>query len=93
MNDHIQGLLSANEIEGMKASIVSRAQCRDQFEYLGRLAGQNSQQAMNIALELTADMQRSTAYPPEHIVDVPAGALVASIDRIIEKIALKQSSD
>ena len=93
VNDHIQGLLSANEIEGMKASIVSRAQCRDQFEYLGRLAGQNSQQAMNIALELTADMQRSTAYPPEHIVDVPAGALVASIDRIIEKIALKQSSD
>ena len=93
VNDHIKGLLSEQEIKGMKSSIVSRAQCRDQFEYLGRLAGQTSQQAMNVALELTADMQRSTVYPPEHVIDIPNGALVAAVDRIIEKIVLKQSAN
>ncbi len=92
-NQHIKDLLSAAEIEGMKMPIVSRAQCRDQFEYLGRLAGQSSQQAMNVALELTADMHRCTAYPPENIAKVPTSNLVSSIDRIIEKIALKQSPE
>ena len=77
----------------MRTPIVSRARCRDQFEYMGRLTGQSSQKAINIALELTADMKRCSSYPPEHRAEISNASLVSAVDRIIDKIKLKPNTD
>ncbi len=93
VTDHLQQLLTEQEIENMRTPIVSRARCRDQFEYMGRLTGQSSQKAINIALELTADMKRCSSYPPEHRAEISNASLVSAVDRIIDKIKLKPNTD
>lgn len=91
LSDHLSGMTLSNDMDTFGKPIVNRAKCRDQFEYIGRLCGKSSQQAMNIALELTSDMERSTRYPPEHLAGLSSNDLVDSVRRVLDKIRLKSA--
>lgn len=90
VNQHLRDLLTSAEIERMKGAILDRAQTRDEVEYLQRLCGKNSQQAMNIALELISDMQKGTHYPPDDVRLSDPGALAKSVNAMVDAIKIKK---
>ncbi len=93
MTAYLQPLLLANDVDKFSRALLKRANTRDQIEYLQRLCGKNSQQSMNIAMELIADMQKGTVYPPE-IIQKPSGEELGQlIEGLIDKISLKKKEN
>jgi intracellular multiplication protein IcmO len=75
-----------------KKPLLNRADIRDHFEYVERLSGRTGQQAINVALELTADLERVTKYPPE-ASNLPSGdEFAARIHKIVTTIQAKAAA-
>ncbi len=70
--------------------LLPRGATRDQLEYLQRLCGKNSQQAMNIAMELVRDMEQGTYYPPINKGNLESAELVSLANRLIDTITIKK---
>ena len=44
---------------------------------------------MGVALELLADMERGTVYPPDHKPEIGAEKVTSLVDQIIQAISLQ----
>lgn len=75
-----------------RGPILNRKQVRDQVEYVQRLCGKTSKQAMSVATELVGDMDRGTDYPPAPL-DPPVlpPQITAKLKEIIAGIQLKKT--
>ena len=89
-SNHLKNLLLTDDLANFRQPLLNRTECRDQVEYLQRLCGKTSQQAMNIALELVNDMQKGTQYPPESPNITPGAALAKQVENLMEAIRLKK---
>lgn len=83
-------LVKEEELSAFRQPILNRAELRDQIEYLQRLCGSNSQQGMNIAVELVNDMQKGSQYPPASPELMPASVLAAKVNELSSAIQLKK---
>lgn len=90
MNAHLDGLVMTNDMDKFKKPILNRSDVRDQTEYVQRLCGHTSQQAMNVALEVVSDMERGTTYPPQYRPTNSPEELTVRIENLIDKIKLKK---
>ncbi len=90
LNEHLQGVVLAEDMILFRKALLNRYEVRDQIEYVQRLCGKTGQQAANIALEVVHDMQKGTHYPPEVKPLATAEELAASVDQLIEAISLKK---
>lgn len=91
--DHMKGVVIAKDMDAFSKPILSRAETRDQIEYVQRLCGKSGQQSMNIAIELIADMERGTQYPPAQRASGTGAELANLVDSIVEKISLKMQQE
>lgn len=89
LNKHLENVLEVN-LEEFKKPILERSPTRDAIEYVQRLCGKSSQQAMNIAIEVIGDMERGTQYPPDYKPSTTASELADTIKTMIQKISLKK---
>ncbi len=89
-NEHLQTVVITDDIVTFRKSLLNRSEVRDQIEYLQRLCGKTSQQAVNIALEVVTDMQKGTFYPPEVKPGIDAEELSHRVERLIEAIQIKK---
>src|SRR3989338_7220618 len=83
--------LSISEDPAYRAAILNRKQVRDQIEYVQRLCGKSSRQSENVAVELIADMDRGTDYPPAPL-DPPVlpPQVTRKIVEVIEGVTVKK---
>ena len=88
-NSHLKEFL-LDKTEPFKQPLLPRSSTRDQLEYLQRLCGKNSQQAMNIAMELTSDMERGTYYPPAAKGTMSSGELSQLVHQLVDNITSKK---
>ncbi len=89
LSDHLEKVLEVNLSE-FKTPIIERAETRDGIEYIQRLCGKSSQQAMNIAIEVIGDMERGTQYPPDYKPTTTGSELADVVKNMIQKISLKK---
>lgn len=90
LNDHLQGVVLADDISSFRKALLNRYEVRDQVEYLERLCGGTVQQATNTALEVVNDMQKGTFYPPEIKPGVTGEELALATIQLIDAIVLKK---
>ena len=90
INDYLNDILLIDNRETFSKPILPRSETRDQIEYLQRLCGQNSQQAMNVAIELVGDMERGTEYPPSNRGTLTSEELIQSTYSLIDNIRIKK---
>ena len=90
LSPYLEKLLMTDDLAEFRKPILDRPEVRDGVEYLQRLCGRTSQQAMNISLELVNDMQKGTQYPPESPNITPAMGLTAVVKDLCEAIKLKK---
>lgn len=90
MNEHLQALVISEDLDTFRQRLLERGATRDQIEYVQRLCGKSSQQAMNIAIELIGDMDKGTKYPPDTKPSMSAGDLASGMRKMLEKISLKK---
>lgn len=62
--DHVNTVALTDNMDAFAKPLLNRMDVRDQVEYIQRLCGQSGQQAMNVAIEFIADIERSTHYAP-----------------------------
>lgn len=86
--EKLMKLIKTDDIKGFTKPIVNRKDCRDRLEYIERLCGKSAKDSLNIAMEVTGDMEKGTYYPQKHIPATTSSELVGCIKRIIEKIRL-----
>lgn len=91
MNDHLENLIISDDADSFRRPILDRSEARDQIEYIQRLCGKSSQQAMNIAIEVVGDMEKGTQYPPAYKPDSDGAELAQLVGSIIDKASLKKS--
>ncbi len=89
LNEHLEKVLSKEKIEEFKKPLLKRADTRDQIEYVERLGGRPSQQAMNVAVELVRDMEKGTDYPPKNKPQKSAEEIAKLISTMAKEIQLK----
>jgi len=89
-SEHLDDLIITNDMRQFAKPVLDREKVRDQIEYIQRLCGQSSQQAMNVSVELMNDMERGTFYPPDIKPSSTPLELVVRINSIIEHIDLKK---
>jgi len=90
MNDYLQNLLQADNVDEFGKPLLDRTPGREQVAYLERLDGKTDQQATNIAQEVYKDMQTATHYPIT-VTEKPTGAeLGQMVDDIVGHIAIKR---
>jgi intracellular multiplication protein IcmO len=58
-------LIPKSDRQEFKQPICQRKESRDKIESIERFLGKTGQQSMGVALELIADMERGTHYPPD----------------------------
>jgi intracellular multiplication protein IcmO len=90
LSDHLVNLVMTDNLEQFRKPILSRADSRDQIEYIQRLCGKSGQQAMNIAIELVGDMEKGTQYPPEVKPTTDGAMLAQGVQELIQAISLKK---
>ncbi len=61
---HVEKVILTDDRDAFGKPLLNRLDVRDQVEYIQRLFGQSGQQAMNVAIEFIADIERSTHYVP-----------------------------
>lgn len=83
--------LKISEDPAYRAAILNRKTVRDQIEYVQRLCGKTSRQAINVAMELVGDMDRGTDYPPAPL-DPPVmpDYIAMKLREIVEGITIKK---
>lgn len=89
LTDELKEIVHTSNIEQFRQPIINRAFARDQIEYVQRLCGKTGQQAMNVAIEMVSDLERSTQYPPEEKPPFSATELVSAIKKLDSSIQLK----
>lgn len=93
LTDAIKNTVVTSDLDQFRQPILNRSDVRDQIEYIQRLCGSNSQKAMNVAMELVADMEKGTQYPPE-IKPVSNGSTIAQgVRDLIQAITLKKKEN
>ena len=90
MTDHLREVVIADDIDTFKQPLLERSNTRDGVEYIQRLCGKSGQQAMNVAIEVIADMEKGTQYPPAMKPDIPVSQLIEGGRNMIDKIHLKK---
>ncbi|ACJ17822.1 TraM recognition domain-containing protein [Coxiella burnetii] len=90
LSDHIKEVVISSDLDNFKKPILDRAYLRDQIEYIQRLCGKSSQQAMNIAVELISDMEKGTRYPPKVDFTLKETDVAEGIRDMIQAISLKK---
>lgn len=90
MNDYLEQVLLVDDPIIFSKPLLPRTETRDQIEYLQRLCGHNSQQAMNVAIELVGDMERGTEYPPASLGQLTGDELAEQTFNLINNISLKK---
>ena len=90
LSDHIKEVVISSDLDNFKKPILDRAYLRDQIEYIQRLCGKSSQQAMNIAVELISDMKKGTRYPPKVNFSLKETDVTKGIRDMIQAISLKK---
>lgn len=89
-SEHLEGLIIADDLNKFKRPILDRSVARDQVEYIQRLCGKTSQQAMNIAIEVIGDMEKGTKYPPDVKPTTTGDEISGVIHNLIDAISLKK---
>jgi intracellular multiplication protein IcmO len=89
MTDELKELISTPDINKFKEPILDRAFARDQIEYIQRLCGKTGQQAMNVAIEMISDLERSTEYPPADKPPFTPSQLATTIRKLKDEIEIK----
>jgi len=84
--EHLKGIVITNDMQEFSQPMLDKAMVRDQVEYLERLCGKESSQAVNISIELLRDMKKGTEYPPKVTLPKTAENLAQSIDQLISAI-------
>jgi intracellular multiplication protein IcmO len=94
-NKHLNDILLVSSVllDEFKAPILDRLEARDKLEYIERLSGKTGQQSMAVALELLADMERGTAYPPADKQDINVVELVGLVNKILSAVSLQQGKE
>jgi intracellular multiplication protein IcmO len=94
-DEHVNSVLlvDAENDEDFRAPILNRVMVRDKLEYVERLTGKTGQQAMGVAVELIADMERGTIYPPEQKFTSEVADLIGSIDQILKAIDMSSEEE
>ena len=90
VSDHLKDLILTDDLDKFKKPILSRADARDQIEYIQRLCGKTGQQAMNIAIEVVGDMEKGTQYPQKTKPTQTGEGLAKDVSNLIQAIALKK---
>ncbi len=90
LSDHLENTLNIDDLDTFRKAILSRSDSRDHIEYIQRLCGNSSQQAMNVAIEVVGDMEKGTQYPPMNLPTTSGSELADLTQRIINKISLKK---
>ncbi len=89
-NDELSKVvLNDGDKERFEKPLLKRADIRDQVEYVERLCGKPSQQAMNVAVELVRDMEKGTEYPPKNKPTKNGPELAKLIHNMSDEIKLK----
>ncbi len=70
--------------------ILNRIAARDKLEYIERLCGKTGQQSMGVAVELLADMESGTVYPPAEKPEINVSELTQMVEDIIKAVSLRQ---
>jgi intracellular multiplication protein IcmO len=89
LTDELRKVIRTSDINKFSQPIINRSFARDQIEYVQRLCGKTGQQAMNVAIEMVSDLERSTQYPPSEKPPFTPLELVKVIDRLNNDIQLK----
>lgn len=89
LSNYLKQLGLAGVSDDFKKPILHRSNTRDQIEYIQRLCGKSNQHAMNVALELVADMEKGTFYPPHVRPQQEDGVLAEGVDQLINAISTK----
>ncbi len=90
ISNHLKGLIITKDLDQFRKPLLTRSDTRDQVEYIQRLCGKSSQQAMNIAIELVGDMEKGTQYPPEVKSKATGPELAQGVEAMIQAITLKK---
>ena len=88
--DYLKGIIITDDLSSFRKALLNRADTRDQIEYVQRLCGKSSQQAMNVAIELVSDMEKKTQYPPEMTLSTTGPELAQRVESLIQAITLKK---
>lgn len=91
--DYTEKVVVTNDWDAFKKPILNRSYTRDQVEYVQRLMGKTGQQSMNVAIELIADMEKGTHYPPDSTPEISGAELSMKIGQIIDKVTLKKTDN
>jgi len=92
-NEHLKNVMITDEPDKFKKALLKRSDTRDQVEYVERLCGKPSQQAMNVAVELIRDMEKGTEYPPINKPTKNADELGKLIHKISDDITIRMQED
>ncbi len=90
---HVQNVLQTDDEMAFKQPILVRGYTRDQIEYVNRLMGKSAQTSMNIAIEVIADLERGTQYPPEIKPPLSANEIAKVAQKIIDKIQVRAKEE
>jgi intracellular multiplication protein IcmO len=88
--EHLKGVVITSDMPQFQKPMLDKAMVRDQLEYLERLCGKESNQAVNISLELLRDMKQGTEYPPKLSLPKTPKDLANDIDELISIIKKKK---
>ena len=86
ITSYIEEVAQVSDLVEFARPLIRRRQLNDQFEYLGRLQGQNTEQAQRLAAELINDMASGSAYPPEMSVMPSGSGLAQAVEKIIQQL-------
>ncbi len=92
-SDYLRKMVITDDMDAFKKPLLDRGYLRDQIEYIQRLCGKSSQQAMNIAIELIGDMEKGTQYPPEEKPEIDAATLSHGVREMVSAIALRKKEE
>jgi intracellular multiplication protein IcmO len=91
VTDALKQVVKTADFNKFSQPIINRSFARDQIEYVQRLCGKTGQQAMNVAIEMVSDLERSTQYPPAEKPPFTASQLVSAIDTLNNDIQIKMN--
>ena len=91
--EHLQSVIPPEKHTDWSIPLIDRSFTREKVEYLERLNGRTSQQAMNVAIELIADMQTGTHYPSRDLELPDEDTLIKITAGLKDKINLLIQKD
>ncbi len=90
MNPHLEKIGVPEDLK-FRGSILNRNTVREQIEFVQRLSGQSQKQATNVAIELIADMDKGTHYPPTTELLTPTADVIKHVRDMVKNIAVKKT--